>query len=102
MFQFFWCLSIFESKISEILYSSSPLILTGGRGDWVWSGMMLLCRGLSIDMWKMGWTACMLLGRHSVNECDPTCVMTSKGPSYFSASFLDGRVVWKKCAFMNA
>ena len=29
----------------------------------------------------------MLLGRCSVNECVPTCAMTSKGPKYFSMSF---------------
>ena len=44
----------------------------------------------------------MLSGNHSVNECVPTCVMTSNGPRYFSMSFLDSRVVWKNCAFMKA
>ena len=44
----------------------------------------------------------MLSGNRSVNECVPTCAMTSNGPRYFSASFLDGQVVQKNCAFTKA
>ena len=102
MLQCFWHLSIFESKIFEISYSGSPLISTRGGGDWVRSGMTLPCVGSSIDTWKTGWTACMLSGNCSVNECIPTCAMTSNGPRYFSVSFLDGWVVWKNCAFTKA
>ena len=102
MLQCFQCLSIFESKISEISYSGSPLISTGGGGDWVCSGMMFPCAGSSIDMWKTGWTAHMLSGNRSIIECIPTCAMTLNGPRYFSASFFDGWVVWKNCAFTKA
>ena len=93
MLQFFWHLSIFESKISEISYLGLPLILIRGGGDWMHSGIMLPWVGLSIDTWKMGWTACILSGKQSVNECDPTCAMTLEGFKYFSTSFLDGWVV---------
>ena len=44
----------------------------------------------------------MLSGNRSINECVPTCVMTSNSPRYFSMSFLDGQVVWKNCAFTKA
>ena len=44
----------------------------------------------------------MLSGNRSVIECVPTCAMTLNGPRYFCASFFDGRVVWKNCAFTKA
>ena len=87
MLQCFQRLSIFESKISEISYSGLPSISTGGGGDWVCSGMTLPCAGSSIDTWKTGWTARMLSGNRSINECVPTCAMTSNGPRYFPRVF---------------
>ena len=36
----------------------------------------------------------MELGRQRVKEMEPTWAIISKGPRYFSASFLEGQVVW--------
>ena len=41
----------------------------------------------------MGWILLIELGRQRVNETEPTCAIISKGPRYFSASFLEGWVV---------
>ena len=41
----------------------------------------------------MGWILLIELGRRRVKEMEPTCTIISKGPRYFSASFLEGRVV---------
>jgi hypothetical protein len=59
-----------ESRILEISYSGSPSISRGGGGDWVWFGITFGVVGWSMEMWKMGWTACMESGSQSVrNEC---------------------------------
>ena len=42
----------------------------------------------------MGWILLNELGRWRVKETELTCAIVSKGPRYFSASFLEGRVVW--------
>ena len=41
----------------------------------------------------MGWILLQELGRWRVKEMELTWAMISKGPRYFSASFLEGRVV---------
>ena len=42
----------------------------------------------------MGWILLIESWRQRVKEMEPTWAMISKGPRYFSASFLEGRVVW--------
>ena len=41
----------------------------------------------------MGWILLILSGRQRVKETELTWAIISKGPRYFSASFLEGRVV---------
>ena len=59
-------LSTLESRISNILYSGSPSISTGGGGDWIQFGIEFGVAGSSIETWKTGWTACMLSGSRRV------------------------------------
>ena len=42
----------------------------------------------------MGWILLIESGRWRVKETELTCAIISKGPRYFSASFLEGQVVW--------
>src|ERR1700726_4995028 len=91
-------LSIFESRISEILNSSSPSISTGGGGGWTRFGMVFGVATLSWETWKTGCTARMVCGRRRVKDWGPTLEMISKGPRYFSESFFDGRVDRKNSA----
>ena len=41
----------------------------------------------------MGWILLIELGRRRVKEMELTWAIVSKGPKYFSASFLEGQVV---------
>ena len=41
----------------------------------------------------MGWILLIELGRQRVKEMEPTWAIISKGPRYFSVSFLEGQVV---------
>ena len=41
----------------------------------------------------MGWILLIELGRWRVKETEPTWAIISKGPRYFSVSFLEGWVV---------
>src|SRR5258708_38236948 len=72
-----------------------------GRGG----GGCCLCRkgfrkvGSSWEMWKMGWTPQNCCGRQTVMECMPRVPIISNSPRFFSASFLEGQVVWKNFAF---
>jgi hypothetical protein len=58
--------------------------------------------GSSIETWKTGCTACIVVGRQSVQDRGPTWLMISKGFRYFSESFFEGRVVQKNFAFTKA
>jgi hypothetical protein len=58
--------------------------------------------GSSMETWKTGCTACIVVGRRSVQDRGPTWLMMSKGPRYFSESFFEGRVVQKNFAFTKA
>ena len=42
----------------------------------------------------MGWMLLIEPGRWRVKETELTCTIISKGPRYFSVSFLEGQVVW--------
>ena len=42
----------------------------------------------------MGWILLIELGRQRVKEMELTLAIISKGRRYFSASFLEGQVVW--------
>ena len=57
--------------------------------------------GSSCDTWKMGWIRRRCSGSHNVKECVPGQAMMSKGPRYFSESFLDGHVVRMYSALTN-
>jgi len=48
--------SILESTIQEILYSGSLSIITSAGTGCVLLGKELNVAGLSIDIWKTGWT----------------------------------------------
>jgi hypothetical protein len=58
--------------------------------------------GSSMETWKTGCTACIVVGRQSVQDRGPTWLMMSKGPRYFSESFFEGQVVQKNFAFTKA
>jgi hypothetical protein len=58
--------------------------------------------GSSMETWKTGCTACIVVRRRSVQDRGPTWLMMSKGPRYFSESFFEGRVVRKNFAFTKA
>ena len=60
--------------------------------------MVLGVAGSSWETWKTGWMVCIESGSHSVNECEPTCMIMAYGPRFFSESFLDGRVDQKYLA----
>ena len=64
-----------------------------GLGFRVWSGNSFRVEGSSMEMWKMGWILLIKLGRQRVKETEPTWAIISKGPRYFSASFIEGWVV---------
>jgi hypothetical protein len=53
-------------------------------------------------MKKTGCTACIVVGRQSVQNRGPTWLMISKGPRYFLESFFEGQVVQKNFAFTKA
>jgi hypothetical protein len=44
----------------------------------------------------------MLLGNQSIYDNGPACAIILYGPKYFSVSFLEGQVVQKNLALMNA
>src|SRR5260221_14615078 len=70
----------------------------GGGGFFLW-GKGFWKAGSSCEMWKTGWTTQNCCGRQIVMECIPRVPIILKGPRFFSASFLEGRVVWKNFAF---
>ena len=43
-----------ESRISEILYLESELMMIGGLGFWIQLGNWFRVDGSSMEMWKMG------------------------------------------------
>src|SRR3984893_14424367 len=88
-----WRLSILESSTLEILCSKSLSISTGGGRGTIQFGIVFRVMGSSMEMWKMGWTACMASGSQSTKECEPAFPMISKGPRNFSASFWEGLVI---------
>jgi len=93
--------SSLESRISDISYSGSPLTSTGGRGGWIWLGMVFGVAVFNWDMWKTGWMECIESGSRTVMEYDPGWAIISNGPKFFSDSFLDRWVEQKYLAFMN-
>ena len=74
---------------------------TGGGGGWTRLGILLGFSGSSIATWNTRWTDRKCAGSRSTKELRPTCDSTSKGPSIFSPSFFDGRVVRKYSARTN-
>ena len=67
----------------------------------MWLGISFRIAGSSCDMQKMGWIVQRCSGSRKVNECVLGQVMMSKGPRYFSESFLDGHVVRMYSALTN-
>src|SRR5260221_644519 len=91
-----------ELRISLTSYSISPSNSIGGGGGCSLWGKGFWKAGSSCETWKMGWTPRNCCGRWIVMECIPRVPIISKGPRFFSASFLEGWVVWKNFAFMYA
>ena len=83
-------LSNLESRISEILYSGSPSISTGGGGGWIRLGMEFGVLGSSMETWKTGWIAHMESGSWRVNNkgllwmTHPTPFLSPFFPLYFA------------------
>src|SRR5258708_25517471 len=73
----------------------------GGGGCSLW-GKGFWKAGSSCETWKTGWTPWNCCGRWIVMECIPGVPIISKGPRFFSTSFLEGQVVRKNFAFMYA
>ena len=63
--------SILESTIQEISYLGSLSIMTRTGAGCILSEKVLDVVGLSIDIWKTGWTECMDSGRWRVNNRVP-------------------------------
>ena len=57
------CLSILESRIEDISYSSSPSMMTGGSGMEFRPGKGFGVAGSIMETWKTGWIECILSGR---------------------------------------
>ena len=60
--------SILESTIREISYSGSPSIMTRVGAGYILLEKVLDVVGLSMDIWKTGWTECIDSGRWRVND----------------------------------
>ena len=93
--------SILESTILEISYSGSPSMITGAGGGLERCWKVLGVAGSSIETWNTGWTALMVSGRWSVNDCRLGQAIILYSPRYFSESFFDGRVIRKYCDLTN-
>ena len=93
--------SILESTILEISYSGSPSMIIGAGGGSERCWKELGVAGSSMETWNTGWTALMVSGRRSVNDCGLGWAIILYGLRYFSESFFNGRVIWKYCDLTN-
>ena len=76
-------------------------MITGAGGSSKHCWKELGVAGSSIETWNTGWTALIVSGRRSVNDCGLSWAIISYGLRYFSESFFDGRVVQKYCNLTN-
>ena len=63
--------SSLELRILEISYLGLLLMLTEGRGGWIWLGMVFRVNGLRMETWKTGWMDCRKSGSQRVKEWVP-------------------------------